>query len=99
MEPRIGFPARSPLAPTASIAPPAITINQHFHYHGEKPFAEQKEKEAVSDIETEMTQVMEKVQEIALERELKVQDIGQNEKGQEIVMETTLEVRAIQNVQ
>jgi hypothetical protein len=74
--------------------PPAITINQHFHYHGEKPFAEQREKEAVPEIETEMTQgeEKEKVREIALETELEVQDIVQKEKVQEIVMETTLEV-------
>jgi hypothetical protein len=82
VEPRIGFPARSPVGPTAPIVSPAITINQHFHYHGEKPFAEQREKEAVPEIKTEMTQVeeKEKVREIALETELEVQDIVQKEK-------------------
>ena len=53
------------------------------------------EKEAVPEIQTEMTQVLEKEkvrEEIVLETELEVQDIVQKEKVRDIVMETTLEV-------
>jgi alkylated DNA repair dioxygenase AlkB len=50
--PRTGFP-RAPIHRPAPIASPAIIINQHFHYHGEKHLAEPGEKESLPNNRTE----------------------------------------------
>jgi hypothetical protein len=73
--PRTGFP-RAPIHPPAPIASPAIIINQHFHYHGDKHLAEPGEKESFpNDCPESQADEKEKVQEEVVAKETEFQQV------------------------